>query len=172
MRRDRIPKMWRATWESTAAKTSSRRTLPPYVSTQALRCYNLPTHRSALAYTARASAMRARCPPLNCNHRSELWSLTTMEPYSDSYATTSSSEIQNIVISETHPFHRLQSCRLVEGSPGQASMHKLSVIVSEHPCRIPKVCTFDDEVIKRLVVSKRKQNVVADSGRQNPRMGE
>ena len=38
------------------------------------QCYSLPTHKSALAYTARASATRARCPPLNYNYRLETWS--------------------------------------------------------------------------------------------------
>lgn len=42
--------------------------------------------------------------------------------------------------------------------------------IRSHLDRIATVCTFDDEIIKRLVVLMRKQNVVADSGRQDPSM--
>lgn len=48
-------------------------------------------------------------------------------------------------------------------------MHKLGVIVSGQPrCPVPRAYTFDDKIIKRLVVSKREQDVVTDSGGQNP----
>ena len=54
-----------------------------------------------------------------------------METYSDSCTTISSLDVHKIVSSETHLFRRLQSYRLVEEPPGQASMHMLSTMVSE-----------------------------------------
>ena len=64
-----LPKIWRATWLSTAARQSSRRTLLSVSTILNVKRDN--SYRSARAYTARAREIRACCPPLSYSHQTK-----------------------------------------------------------------------------------------------------